>query len=94
MAIPFSLPSDDTTIEQYRSIHQLLMDLTALLHALMTRNADWLRPNNQNNNNASSKYWKLLLLIVLLNFDRFVDREFFFLPRKVSSRTGSLIIFT
>lgn len=56
MAIPFSLPSDDTTIEQYRSIHQLLMDLTALLHALMTRNADWLRPNNQNNNNASSKY--------------------------------------
>lgn len=46
MAIPFSLPSDDTTLEQYRSIHQLLLDLTGVLRALMVRNPEWIRPNN------------------------------------------------
>lgn len=45
MAIPFNLPSDDTTLEQYRSIHQLLLDLTAILRSLLARNPEWIRPD-------------------------------------------------
>ena len=48
MAIPFNLPSDDTTIEQYRSIHQLLMDLTAILRSLLARNPHWVHADHPN----------------------------------------------
>lgn len=57
MAIPFSLPSDDTTLEQYRSIHRLLLDLTAILRTLLARNPEWIRSEA-----AQSKYIFSLLV--------------------------------
>lgn len=55
MAIPFNMPSDDTTLEQYRSIHQLLLDLTAILRGLLARNPEWVRADS----NLPSKSEKL-----------------------------------
>lgn len=59
MAIPFSLPSDDTTLEQYRSIHRLLLDLTAILRTLLARNPEWIRSEA-----AQSKYIFSLLVAI------------------------------